>query len=82
MQGDVYRRMSRVGEEGAIVERKTGVGVAKDESGDAATLEFLAKQAGNRERHIFFHECGTEGLAAVRTTVAGVDHCEVPAWSV
>ena len=54
MQRDVDGSMGGVGEKGAIVEGKVGVGVAEDEGGDAATLEFLAKPARKRQGDVFF----------------------------
>ena len=73
--------MGGVGEEGAIVEGEVGVGVAQDEGGNAATLEFLAKLAGEGEGDVFFGDGGAEGFAAVGAAVAGVDDGEVAAGS-
>ena len=49
VQRDIDGGMSGVGEEGAVVEGKVGVRIAKDEGGDSPALEFLAQTAREGE---------------------------------
>ena len=54
VQRDVDGGVVRVGEEGALVERNVGVGVAQHQSCDAAALQFLAQAAGEGDGDVFF----------------------------
>src|SRR5271154_4513849 len=80
MQGDIDGGVGGVGEEGAIIEREVGIGIAEDEGGNAATFQFLAKTAGESESYVLFCKRWAEGFAAVGAAVARVYHCKVTAW--
>ena len=56
MQRDVDGGVRGVGEKGAFVERKVGVGIAQNERGDSATLQFLAQTAGEGDGDVFLGE--------------------------
>src|ERR1700689_4872870 len=60
MHGDVDGGAIGVGDGGALVESHVGVGVAQHQSWDAASLEFLAQAAGERDRDVFFQKRAAE----------------------
>src|ERR1700730_7145488 len=76
---NVDRDMIGVGEDRALFKRNVGIGVAENESGNAATLEFLAQTASKDEGYIFFDKRAAEGFTAVIATMRGVHDCEVVA---
>src|SRR4029077_7014658 len=69
-----------VGEISSVIEREVRVGIAQDQGGDAAALEFLTETAGKGDGNVFFSERGTEGLAAIVSSVARIHDGEVTAW--
>jgi hypothetical protein len=75
--GNINGGVSRIGKKRPIVERNVGIGVAKDEGGNAATFEGLTQVARKCESYVFFGERGAKGLASIGSPVAGIDDGEI-----
>ena len=79
VHGDVDGGVIGVGEDGALVERQVGIGVAQHQRRDAAAFEFLPQAAGERDGDVFFEQRGAESFSVIVAAVAGVDDREVAA---
>ena len=79
VQRDVDGGVIGVGEDGALVEREVGVGIAQHQSRDAAALQFLAQAAGQGDGDVFLQQRSAESFSEVIAAVAGVDDGKVTA---
>lgn len=73
MEAHEHGRALRIGERGAIVERRIFIAVAREEHVNALLLELDSSCSRERQRNVFLDDAGGAAGAIVRAAVAGIE---------
>ncbi len=73
VQADVDSGAGDVGGRGALIQSRTGIGVAQQRDRETANLQFVPQQAGKSQRDVFLGELIGQGRASFIATVCGID---------